>query len=170
VALDSEGEDRVMSREVRRVPKDWSHPKDDRGSYRPLYDADYETEADAWVQGFMAWEGGKDPDRNETSCRYYWEWNSGPPEEGCYRPSWTDQERTHYQMYETTSEGTPISPVMPSPEELALWLTDNHANAGAGMTATYSQWLRVCQGHKAPSLIFSGGRIMSGVEGMEEIA
>lgn len=82
-------------------------------------------------------------------------------------PQWTDVERTHYQMYETVSEGTPISPVKESPEALALWLTDNHASAGPfSNNATYEQWLRVCNGGYAPSMIISNSVIKSGVEGL----
>ena len=42
------------------------------------------------------------------------------------------EERTHYQMYETCTEGTPISPVMETPENLARWLADNGASAFGG--------------------------------------
>ena len=41
-------------------------------------------------------------------------------------------------IYETCSEGSPISPAFETPEELARWLTDNSFGS---MTATYEQWL-----------------------------
>jgi hypothetical protein len=46
-----------------------------------------------------------------------------------------------WQMWETTSEGSPMSPVFKTPEELARWLADTGASAFAGMTATYDEWL-----------------------------
>lgn len=46
-----------------------------------------------------------------------------------------------YQMWETTSEGSPISPVFASPEELARWLADNKASWFGDATATYDQWM-----------------------------
>jgi len=38
------------------------------------------------------------------------------------------RQRTNFQMYETTTYGTPISPEFASPEELACWLADNKAS------------------------------------------
>ena len=58
-------------------------------------------------------------------------------------PDWPEAERTHYQMYETTTPGTPISPVMETPEALARWLfkdsPDHDYFATSG--ATYESWL-----------------------------
>jgi len=92
-----------------------------------------------------------------------------PPHYGIpVMPDWTDAERTHWQMYENTSEGTPISPVMGSPEDLARWLADNEASAFAGQTATYEAWLATIRRDSAVSAFIGGGRIVSGVEGMLE--
>lgn len=72
-----------------------------------------------------------------------------------------------YQMWETVSEGSPISPVFPTAEDLALWLADTGASASGSMTASYEAWLRVCQGGYAPSLIgIPGQKLTSGVEGL----
>lgn len=46
-----------------------------------------------------------------------------------------------YQMYETISEGTPISPPMELPEQLARWLADNNIKASGALAYTYEQWL-----------------------------
>lgn len=45
-----------------------------------------------------------------------------------------------YQLWETTSEGSPISPVFATPEELARWAAAN-ATAFGSMTLTEHQWL-----------------------------
>lgn len=58
-----------------------------------------------------------------------------------------------FQMWETTSEGSPISPVFPTAEALARWLADTNASAFGGEGATYEQWLRVCGGGYAPSAV-----------------
>lgn len=81
-------------------------------------------------------------------------------------PEWTDKERTHYQMYQTVSEGTPVSPVFATPEGLAKWLADNEIDAGRG-PATYKQWLNVARGGYAPSAVIINGQVMSGVEATE---
>lgn len=76
-----------------------------------------------------------------------------------------------YQMWETTSEGSPISPPFETAEELAHWLVDNNASSFGSMTATYESWLGMIQGGGyAPSAIISDGRLMSGVEGISEKA
>lgn len=84
--------------------------------------------------------------------------------------NWPEAERTHYMMYEdTTDEGTPISPAMESPEALAQWLTDNKASAFGHSTATYEQWLPICRGGWAPSMVYDNRNgLRSGVEAMSE--
>lgn len=112
-----------MGREVRRVPANWQHPKDDNGNFIPLLDGDM--------------------------------------------PRWPESECTHLMMYESVTEGTPISPAFETPEELAHWLTDNGADAYAGRTATYQGWLRVAKGGYAPSMVVVDGVMTSGVDGLK---
>ena len=76
-------------------------------------------------------------------------------------------ERTLYMMYETCTEGTPISPAFKTPEELARWLADSGASAFGNMTASYEAWLRVCRGGYACSAVMHGGKFQSGVEGLK---
>lgn len=84
-------------------------------------------------------------------------------------PQWSDSRRTHYQMYETCSEGTPISPVMKTPEELAAWLAENKASAFADMTADYETWLGMIKGPgHSPSAVIMGGKMISGVEAVTD--
>ncbi len=146
-----------MSREVRKVHEKWEHPKDDTGDYMPLSEGisqaikNFENDiADKGVFEALVCNGG------------------GPDPEG-YMPEWPEEEKTHFQMYETTTEGTPISEPMDSPEALAKWLADTKASSFGSNTATYEQWLRVCKGGLfAPSAIIRDGHMMSGVEGLTE--
>ena len=46
-----------------------------------------------------------------------------------------------YQLWETTTEGSPMSPAFETPEELAHWLEDNKASTFGTETANYNQWL-----------------------------
>lgn len=75
------------------------------------------------------------------------DWNGPKPKPEDYMPDWAEAERTHYQMYETTTEETPLSPVMDSPEALARWLTDTNASAFGNLTTDYNTWLQICEGH-----------------------
>lgn len=73
-----------------------------------------------------------------------------------------------WQMWETVSEGSPISPVKESPEALALWLVDNGASSFGSNTATYQQWLKMIQAGWAPTAVMQGGKLLSGVEAVGE--
>lgn len=69
-----------------------------------------------------------------------------------------------WQMWETTTAGSPMSPVFATPEELARWLADNKASAFGRSTATYEQWLGMIWSGHAPSMVADGQGIRSGVE------
>jgi hypothetical protein len=84
-------------------------------------------------------------------------------------PQWPTEERTHWQMYETTSEGTPISPVMESPDALADWLATHKASAFAGMPATREQWLATIKRGWAASAILGPMGMVSGVAGLADM-
>jgi len=97
-----------------------------------------------------------------------YEWWAGDvpskPSPDEFMPNWSEAERTHFMMYEDTSEGTPISPAFATAEELARWLADTGASAFADMTATYEQWLSTIRRGSACSAVISDGHMMSGVE------
>lgn len=139
-----------MSREVRRVPASWEHPKDGNGHYIAHYEC-----------------FPYDQENIEEGLREGWLDNS-LPNYGCnVMPQWPDAERTHYQMYESTTEGKPISPVMETPEALARWLADNNASAFGDMGATYEHWLSAIKCGWTVSLVnTSESRLVSGVEGL----
>jgi hypothetical protein len=113
-----------MGREVRRVPADWQHPRDEHGHYIPLFD-EYTRSSARWDHEKAKWDAGIRPTYGEGFAGTYEEWDGERPEPGDYMPDWPDEERTHWQLYENVTEGTPISPVMASAEDLAQWLGAN---------------------------------------------
>lgn len=143
-----------MGREVRRVRKDWQHPKEEQYG-REVYRALREGYADAKkrFEEKQASEG----------LQAALDWFGVAPNQDDYMPEWPEAERTHLMMYETTSEGTPISPAFETPEELARWLADNGASAFGQMTATYEQWLAMAKVGWAPSAVVGNGQLLSGV-------
>ncbi len=164
-----------MSREVRRVPADWKHPKRADGRYMPLFEGqDVAALQKAWDEEEKLWRAGKHPDQLSDFAEgiekqmSFKEWHGGRARGEDYMPNWPEHERTHYMMYECTSEGTPISPAFPTPEELARWLVDNNASASGDMTASYEGWLRVARGGFAPSGAIVNGVMISGVEALKE--
>lgn len=74
-----------------------------------------------------------------------------------------------YQVWETTSEGSPISPAFETPEELARWLADNGASSFGGQTETYETWLEFIKGPGwAVSMVAHNGKMESGVKAMRK--
>ena len=144
-----------MGREVRMVPKDWKHPKEN-GRFVPLfYGSDYADRAESWLKSLA-----------EKGLQETIEYDGRAPDKNDYMPVWTKDEATYYMMYENTSEGTPISPAFATPEELAQWLADNNASAFGNSGASYEGWLRVCKGGYACSAVMVNGQMMSGVDGL----
>ncbi len=72
-----------------------------------------------------------------------------------------------YQLWETVSEGSPISPVFDTPEALATWLTTSpdykwkRNDAGT----TWFQWVNFIKGSGwAPSGVMKDGAYVTGVQ------
>lgn len=168
-----------MGREVRRVPRDWQHPVDEDGHYIGLMSGAYEDAAYEYEVGAAAWECGwiayvvegpwmrRSESKSAPLCASFDAWHGERPRPDQYMPAWPEEQCAHFMMYETTSEGTPISPAFETPEALARWLADNNASAFGDMTATYEEWLATCQRGWAPSaLVLGGGPMVSGVAGL----
>lgn len=165
-----------MGREVRRVPANWQHPRDKSGSYIALYDGkDYEERVLEWDGGNKKWSEGLRDDYHggwraldgTEGVNTYAEWAGRRPDIAYYMPRWTEDEAKYYMMYETCTEGTPISPSFSSPEELAKWCADNGASAFGSQVASYDAWLGVARGRFAPSAVYvPGDGIKSGVEAL----
>jgi hypothetical protein len=142
-----------MGREVRMVPENWEHPKDEHtGRYKPLFPGEqYESRKQDFEEKLAA-EG----------LQAALDWCGPAPDINDYMPNWPKEERTHYMMYEDTSEGTPISPAFATPEELARWLAESGASAFAGMTASYDEWLATIQRGFSVSAIMDANGIRPG--------
>ena len=111
-----------MGMEIRRVPPNWEHPRDKRGNFIPLIDDDYESVAREWMDNCIQWENGTHPDRiKNPDAEFYWDYSDGTPYKDDYRPRWT-VEPTWYQVYETVSMGTPVSPPFSSKVKLVNYL------------------------------------------------
>ncbi len=179
-----------MGREVRRVPPDWQHPEQDnprdrRGespvplfagrNFKPIFELKqpFAEVLAEWQRGLKLWLRGEHPtqieyrDRGDRESymrptrRRYEEWDAGPaPLESDYMPYWPPEQRTHWQMYECTTEGTPISPVFATPEKLARWLAENAEAWGDG--GTYEEWLSMIDARSAPTFVVQDGEVKPG--------
>ena len=137
-------ERKTMGRETRMVPPDWVHP--DRKS---LFDGSrlaHDTEE--WDENEALWSKGEFPDYvcAESQKLSYAEWAGDRPDPDDYMPVWTKAEATHIMMYETCSEGSPVSPAFEDPNELARWLANNQASTFANFTTDLAGWEKVIAG------------------------
>lgn len=105
-----------MGRQLRKVAANWEHPKNKEGNYIPLFDGkDFQRLLDNWIEGKKQWDKGFRSDwnggwikkeENELDLTYR-DWNGSKPKKKDYMPEWNENELTHIQLYENTSEGTP---------------------------------------------------------------
>lgn len=77
--------------------------------------------------------------------------------------SWTEfgppPDGEGYQVWETVSEGSPISPVFKTPEELATYMSEKGTDLDRG---TYDQWFKFVEIGRVPSMmIVPGGGIIN---------
>lgn len=127
-----------MGREVRRVPPHWVQPvwtKDDAprpelvGRERSFYPDHIETALADWLKTFDRIRRG---DLQDYESKYYsgpaglahWLQDERGPDPAYYRP-WKDEEATWVQLWQTVSEGTPVSPAFATEEELIQYLAVN---------------------------------------------
>ena len=110
-----------MGREIRRVPPGWQHPKDYAGHYKSLYDRTWREAMRSWMDDYGdEWETWTDEEDIDP-----------PPDPQYYRPEWSE-EPTAYQVYETVSEGTPVSPVFSSLDDVRTWvISQGHSEKAA---------------------------------------
>jgi len=139
-----------MGREIRKVPQDWEHPRRDDGSYQPLYDNTYLYDVIQYIRYEL-------PACIKLKHRrflkgFFAEW----PSLSYNRPFWPERKATHFQMYETVTEGTPVSPVFATRGEIADWLVEQGHSRHASDEFAEEGW--------APSMIFTGGHIYMGVD------
>lgn len=159
-----------MEREVRMVPADWQHPKNERG-FIPLLGGNFEQRAAEWDEGLLKWAEGLRSDYDggwkplgDIESQTFEEWDGDRPVPEDYMPTFPEGTATHLMMYETVTEGTPISPAFATPEQLAHWLATTNASACGDEGASYEGWLRVCQGGYAPGMVFDASGLRSGVD------
>ena len=169
-----------MGIQLYHVPADWKHPtdsdyrarRDSMLAYQPPQNAKWRTlyMDESWGEATLAWWGERIVYRLTRLVAYWpsvlgWieepmairfphddESDNTPPKHFDYRPRWRKRDMTHVQLYETVSEGTPISPVMPSVEALADWCAAQTREVWVSTRMDRDGWLRFFgRGGWAPS-------------------
>lgn len=129
-------------RDVRLVPANWEHPRNDK-RFIPLgEDFTYELEQwkyldHMWSKGYTAsFEGSwiygpyvrKETVYSEEQCALSWgEIDNPQPQPEHYMPVWDFSEHTHFQYYETVTSGTPCGKVVASIDELTDEICGGHS-------------------------------------------
>ena len=175
-----------MGREIRMVPPNWEHPKsiDNYGRERlqPMFDEPFSEAKAEWLDELAKWEAGERPSYFTAEAGDedlpYWEYNGNPPERAYYRP-WKDEEATWVQLWETVSEGTPVSPPFETADELIAYLAE-HGDFWDQKLCMEPDWARLWGGipgksgwgHErasafvkagwAPSFIVTDGKMIDG--------
>lgn len=138
-----------MGREIRRVPPNWKHPrrrcehspwsggcdeakKHSGLCYQPLIDSDAQSAFKEWSDEYAKWLAGEhDRIREEYGeeeypkgepYRAFCKWHGMPPNPEYYRPDWPEGAATWWQVYQTVSEGSPVTPPFATKEELIDYL------------------------------------------------
>lgn len=163
-----------MGREIRMVPPNWKHPlseepwRAERGDLQPMYDDRYEHVRAEWLAGLAAHK----PEEHDGED--YWEYHGNPPRRSYYRP-WKDEEATWFQLWETVSEGTPVSPPFATREELADYLAENgdfwdqkRGHGGWGHARAQAFGREGLRRHRVDSS--AGGKAMTGWQAEERLA
>ena len=124
-----------MGREIRRVPLDYKHPTRKRtGGYIPLFDGSdrwghpLSVWQRSWDEQNAAWQRGEHPDQlrwpdDTRKHKSFGGWHGPRPHERDHTPELPLDQRPGWCYYESTTEGTPLSPVFATPEELARWMS-----------------------------------------------
>lgn len=139
-----------MGREIRKVPANWEHPKNDKGNYQPMYDKFYGDALNEWIEECNKWDNGTHPDllnhpEYKKENPFYSMWGGAAPDVEYYQTKkYLPEELTHIQLYETTSEGTPVSPVFKADEldKLCEYAVQN-CSTFADFKATKEEWLEM---------------------------
>lgn len=139
-----------MGRELRKVTADWEHPKKDNGEYQPMFNRFYGDELKEWLTGHQLWQDGTHPDLIKAPVLkqeypFYAMYHGDPPDVRYFQTrKYKDEELTHIQLYETTSEGTPLSPVFKTDEleKLCEWAAIN-VTTFARFKTTKDEWMKM---------------------------
>lgn len=166
-----------MGREIRRVPPNWEHPKKERfdiierryvQDYQSMFDRPFGPTMDEWYTEWKAWEAGTHPDKAGHDMPY-WEWSGGPPDPLYYRPDWKEGEATWFQVYQTVSEGSPVTPPFATREELIDYLVTHgdfwDQKRGDGTWSRQNAESFVNAGW-APSMTIQNGELRMARDGM----
>lgn len=161
-----------MGREIRMVPPNWEHPTQ-RCEHSPWQGGcDYAKTHGGQclkplMQGFADAKAGFEQRQAEKGLQEALDYYGSAPDVNDYVPEWTEAEATWFQVYETVSEGTPVTPPFATRAELVDYLMAHgdfwdQARGRGGYTRAQAE--AFVKDEFAPSLVVADGKVYSGIE------
>jgi hypothetical protein len=139
----------IANRELRYVPTGWSHPRDKTGCYIPLYSRPRHKELEGEIADRLV-EGDVQIAQDVLDE---------------YMPDFSDvpEDQLGVCAYETSTEGTPISPVFPNTPDgrfaLAKYCSE-HETIFATYQASIQTWVQVLFGDHRALVDIKSGRVI----------
>lgn len=167
-----------MGRQLLRVPPNWQHPKTTRYDYRLCKDVEgYKPLSRDYEAALADFEVDVEKQGLEAALKDH----GGGPLKDDYL-NFEGVEPTWWQVYETVSEGTPVTPPFATREELVEYLVENgdfwdQQRRAEGPRGGFQMPCEPWSGKSAeafvmgsgwaPSMVISGGVVRSGVGDFE---
>jgi hypothetical protein len=109
-----------------------------------MFDTSYAEACALYYTGLSLWMT-EHPTGLDEDGYAYWDAIESPPDSTSYRRvAWTEQEASAYQVYETVTEGTPVSPVLPTVVAAYQWLKQHGMQPLQAIAFLYSQYPTSC--------------------------
>lgn len=151
-----------MGREIRRVPANFEHPRftEDDAQY-PQHIGQFKPLRDNYQKALLDFEGDIKAKGLSEAIEY---WGGGPRRDDYI--DYHGQALDWFQLYETVSEGTPLSPPFATPEELVNYLVSN-----GDFWHPKEKWSResaeaMLEEGWCPSMVCVGGKLYQNAEGL----
>jgi len=170
-----------MGRIIRRVPPNWNHPKKEvytmtgkEMRYQPMYSRSFDDAYDEWRKDYDRVKAGNLTDfERECFPNGFIDWlmDSPTPDARYYEP-FTSGEATWFQVWETVSEGTPVTPPFETEDELVDYLTKNGDfwdQKRGDKPMPRENYEKFVKGPGwAPTFVSNGRKLMTGVEAVTQ--
>jgi len=128
-----------MAREIRKVPVDWEHPKNAKGRFIPLHTAETYNAHCKEAERALREYADSGLSREAILDRV-----GGEPDPASYM-LFEEASATHFQLFERSTEGTPLSPIFEDAEDLVDYATE-HCTGWGREKMNREDWMEVLLG------------------------
>lgn len=157
-----------MGREIRMVPADWQHPRNTHGHFQPMHAQTFEQACAEWDGEKAKWDRGERPKYAADADYPYEEYAGERPDDPVYYRPWKDEDAVWVQVWETVSEGSPVTPPFATKAELVDYLTkcgDNWDQKRGDPPWPRKAAEQFVEAGWAPSMVMQDGKIYTASTG-----